>query len=87
MFRCMNAGLGNRDSYKTADLISQDGGRVKIGDCNNEFRLLITCKQMERHRQGISIRAGQSIQSFLEQRAQGKDELQDFKQFEDGSGR
>ena len=76
MFRCMNAGLGNRDSYRTADSISQDGGRVKIGDCNNEFRLLITFKQMERHRQGISMRAGQFIQSFLEQRAQGKDDLQ-----------
>ena len=76
MFRCMNAGLGNRDSYRTADSIPQDGWRVKIGDCNNEFRLLITCKQMERRRQGISMRAGQSIQSFLEQRAQGKDDFQ-----------
>ena len=81
-FRCMNSGLGNRDSYRTADSISQDGGRVLQcplcfqGD-NNEFHLLITCKQMEHHRQGISLRSGQSIQSFLtEQRSQGKDDFQ-----------
>ena len=78
----MNTGLGNRDSYRTADSISQDGGRVLQcplcfqGD-NNEFHLLIPCKQMEHHRQGISLRSEQSIQSFLtEQRTQGKDDFQ-----------
>ena len=81
-FRCMNAGLGNRDSYRTADSIFQDGGRVLqcplsfLGD-NNEFHLLVSCKQMEKHRQSISLRTGQTLQSFItEQQASGHDDLQ-----------
>ena len=81
-FRCINAGLGNRDSYRTADSISQDGGRVLqcpmcfLGD-NNEFHQLVSCKQMKKHRQSIGLRTGQTLQSFItEQRASGHDDLQ-----------
>ena len=78
----MNSGLGNRDSYRTADSVSQYGGRIFqcplcfLGE-NNEFHLLVSSKQMEQHRQAINLRTGQSIQSFMtDQRSLGCDDLQ-----------
>ena len=51
-FRTMNAGLGNRDSFRTADSISQDGGRVLqcplcFQGSNDEFHLLMKCTLMD----------------------------------------
>ena len=69
-FRAMNAGLGNRDSYRTADIVCHDGGRVLqcplcFSGSNDEFHLLIKCRTMQKHREDIKLRNGLSLQAFL----------------------
>ena len=59
-FRCMNAGLGNRDThYKSYAVHIEDG---RISDCplcitgpNNEVHLLTGCTVMNRHRAQIMV--------------------------------
>ena len=62
-----NAGLGNRDSFRTADSICQDGGRILqcFMGSNDEFHLLIKCEVMEQSRSEIKLLDGNSLQATL----------------------
>ena len=69
-FRSMNAGLGNRDAFRTADSICQDGGRILqcplcFMGSNDEFHLLIKCEFMEQSRSEIKLLNGDSLQATL----------------------
>ena len=69
-FRTMNAGLGNRDSFRTADSISQDGGRVLqcplcFQGSNDEFHLLMKCTLMDQARSENKLRDTRLLQSTL----------------------
>jgi len=62
-FRSMNAGLGNRDTFRTADSVCQDGGRILqcplcFMGSNDEFHLLIKCESMEQSRSEIKLLNG-----------------------------
>ena len=65
-FRIMNAGLGNRDAYRTANSVCQDWGRILqcplcFQGSNNEIHLLTKCEVMVKHRQSIKLRCGLSL--------------------------
>ena len=69
-FRSMNAGLGNRDAFRTANSICQDGGRILqcplcFMGSNDEFHLLIKCESMEQARSEIKLLNGDSLQATL----------------------
>ena len=69
-FRAMNAGLGNRDAYRAADSVSQDGGRVLqcplcFQGSNNEFHLLMKCNIMIPARSEIKLCDGRLLESTL----------------------
>ena len=69
-FRIMNAGLGNRDAYRAADSVCQDGGRILqcplcYQGSNNEIHLLLKCEMMSKHRQSIKLRNGLSIHDYI----------------------
>ena len=66
----MNAGLGNRDYYRSADSLSQDDGRVTI--CllcllgpNTELYVLLVCISLRRSRSTIFMLSGASLESLL----------------------
>ena len=65
-FRIMNAGLGNRDAYRTANSVCQDWGRILqcplcFQGSNNEIHLLTKCEVMVKHRQSIKLRCELSL--------------------------
>ena len=69
-FRSMNAGLGNRDAFRTADAICQDRGRILqcplcFMGSNDEFHLLLKCEYMEQSRSEIKLLKGDSLQATL----------------------
>ena len=69
-FIAMNAVLGNRYSYRTADTVCHDGCSVLecplcFSGSNNEFHLLLKCRTMQKHREDIKLRNGISLQAFL----------------------
>ena len=69
-FRAMNAGLDNRDAYRAADSVSQNGGRVLqcplcFQGSNNEFHLLMKCNIMIPARSEIKLCDGRLLESTL----------------------
>ena len=69
-FRCMNAGLGNRDHYRSADSLSQDDGRVTVCPLcllgpNTELHVLLGCTSLRRSRSTIFMLSGVSLESLL----------------------
>ena len=83
----MNAGLGNRDAYRAADSVCQDGGRIIqcplcFQGSNNEIHLLVTCEMMTKHRQSIKLRSGISIQDCISSlQKPGSDNLSAVRRF------
>ena len=66
----MNAGLGNRDSYRSADSLSQDDGRVTVCQLcllgpNTELHVLLGCILLRSSRATIIMLSGASLESLL----------------------
>ena len=66
----MNAGLGNRDYYRSADSLSQDDGRVTICPLcllgpNTELHVLLNCVSLHRIRSTIFMLSGAFLESLL----------------------
>ena len=69
-FRCMNTGLGNRDSYRALDAMSQDDGRVTycplcLQGRNDEIHLILHCSILSQTRNSIKMQSGSSLSSTL----------------------
>ena len=69
-FRCMNTGLGNRDSYRASDAMSQDDGRVTycpscLQGRNDEIHLILHCSVLSHTRNSIIMQSGASLGSTL----------------------
>ena len=88
-FRTMNAGLGNRDSFRTADSISQDGGCVLqcplcFQGSNDKFHPLMKCPLMDQARSEIKLRdtKTKSLKStLLDLRSRSIDEFEAVRLF------
>ena len=66
----MNAGLGNRDSYRSPDAMSQDDGRITycplcLQGRNDEIHLIMHCSVLSQTRNTIMMRSGSSLGSTL----------------------
>ena len=83
----MNAGLGNRDAYRAADSVSQDGGPVLqcplcFQGSNNEFHMLMKCNIMIPARSEIKLRDGRSLESTLiDLQSRSRDEFEAARMF------
>jgi len=86
-FRSMNAGLGNRDAFRTADSVCQDGGRILqcplcFMGSNDELHLLIKCESMEQSRSEIKLLNGDSLQATLMKlRLESRDDFEACRMF------
>ena len=59
-FKCMNAGLGNRDAYRAADAVAESSGRVItcplcLEGKNNEIHIALRCKKLSYERSVIQV--------------------------------
>ena len=66
----MNTGLGNRDSYRASDAMSQDDGRVTycpscLQGRNDEIHLILHCSVLSHTRNSIIMQSGASLGSTL----------------------
>ena len=70
-FRCMNAGLGNRDNIYRNLAVSVAGGMVVdcplclSVDSNNEIHILTKCPVLDPQRNSIMVKPGQSLHHTL----------------------
>ena len=70
-FRAGNAGLGNRDAYRAADSVTDDGGRVTLcplclGGPYVESHLLLHCPELRTLRTRTKVSGGLSLEESLE---------------------
>ena len=70
-FKVSNAGLGNRDAYRTADAVLESGGRVTLcpiclNGPNNEIHLLLHCEPLGIKRKRIYVSGNISLETSLE---------------------
>ena len=66
----MNAGLGNRDHYRSADSLSQDDGHVTVCPLcllgpNTELHVLLGCVSLRPTRSTTFMLSGVSLESLL----------------------
>ena len=69
-FSASNAGLGNQDAYRSADSVSDDGGRVtlcplRLTGPNNESHLLLHCRKLREVWKCIKVSGGVSLEESL----------------------
>ena len=66
----MNAGLGNRVSYRAADSVMADGGRILVCPLclqgpNDEVHLVCDCQTLEVVRKNIVVSGDTSLETML----------------------
>ena len=66
----MNAGLGNRDSYRAADSVMADRGRILVCPLslqgpNDEVHLVCDCQALEVVRKNIVVSGDTSLETML----------------------
>ena len=69
-FWSMNAGLGNRVSYRAADSVMADGGRILVCPLclqgpNDEVHLVCDCQTLEVVRKNIVVSGNTSLETML----------------------